>query len=40
MFLANAAAAAGDVDEAVRLARQAGQVPGDIPPADGPDVQL
>jgi DNA-binding CsgD family transcriptional regulator len=29
--LAYAAAAVGDVDEAVRLARQAGQVPGDIP---------
>ena len=29
--LAIAAAAAGDVGEAVRLARQADQVPGDIP---------
>jgi DNA-binding CsgD family transcriptional regulator/tetratricopeptide (TPR) repeat protein len=31
--LANAAAAAGDTGEAVRLARQADQVPGDIPPS-------
>jgi hypothetical protein len=29
--LAFAAAAVGDVGEAVRLAQQAGQVPGDIP---------
>jgi DNA-binding CsgD family transcriptional regulator len=33
VFLANAAAAAGDADEAVRLARQADQFPGDIPPS-------
>jgi len=32
LLLAWAAAAAGDVGEAVRLARQAAQVPGDIPP--------
>jgi DNA-binding CsgD family transcriptional regulator len=32
-FLAGAAAAAGDLGEAVRLARQAAQVPGDIPPS-------
>jgi DNA-binding CsgD family transcriptional regulator len=33
VFLACAAAAAGDSGEAVRLARQAGQVPGDIVPS-------
>jgi predicted ATPase/DNA-binding CsgD family transcriptional regulator len=32
MLLASAVAAAGDLGEAVRLARQAGQVPGDIAP--------
>jgi DNA-binding CsgD family transcriptional regulator len=32
LLLASAAAGAGDADEAVRLARQAAQVPGDIPP--------
>jgi predicted ATPase/DNA-binding CsgD family transcriptional regulator len=32
-FLANAAAAAGNVGEAVRVARQAAQFPGDIPPS-------
>jgi DNA-binding CsgD family transcriptional regulator/tetratricopeptide (TPR) repeat protein len=33
LALAGAAAAAGDAGEAVRLARQADQVPGDIPPS-------
>jgi predicted ATPase len=33
LFLAFAAAAAGDAGEAVRLARQADQVPGDLPPS-------
>jgi predicted ATPase/DNA-binding CsgD family transcriptional regulator len=38
--LALAAAAAGEVDEAVRLARQADQVPGDVPPTIARDCRL